>query len=357
MAPAPVDWDLARKVAAKAGQRKPFAQATRIDPTLEADFAALTTQAEALVAAETGLHSLAGPARARVADRTMWVDANIRSFQRLLRPFLEKVDGKFATGWAAPVTKRAAGLELGVMLGWMSARVLGQYDLLVVEDEAPDEQDIVYYVGPNVLAMERRYALPPKEFRLWLALHETTHRAQFTGVPWLRPHFLSLVDTMLKDVEPDPARLIDAIQTVLEKKRAGDDPLADGGVMALIATPEQRGALERIGGMMSLLEGHGDVTMDRAGAALLPSAPRFARILKQRRRETKGLIRLLQRLVGLDAKIQQYAQGETFIHAVEAEGGQPLLRRAWESPEHLPTLAEIRQPKLWIERMAAPLPA
>ena len=101
----------------------------------------------------------------------------------------------------------------------MSTRVLGQYDLLIVEEENPDDQDIVYYVGPNVIALEKRFAFPPREFRLWLALHEVTHRAQFTGVPWLRPHFLSLVEQSLSHVEPDPKRFVAAL--ISEAETAG----------------------------------------------------------------------------------------------------------------------------------------
>jgi coenzyme F420 biosynthesis associated uncharacterized protein len=239
----------------------------------------------------------------------------------------------------------------------MSTRVLGQYDLLVIEDENPHDQDLVYYVGPNVLMMERRYAFPPREFRLWLALHEVTHRAQFTGVPWLRSHFLSLVDELLASVDPDPQRLISALSDVLEKKRAGHDPLADGGVMGLLATPEQKIALDKIGGMMSLLEGHGDVTMDRAGAGLIPNADRFGRVLRQRRQENRGVVKLLQRLAGIEAKLQQYAQGEAFITAVEGVGGTTLLDRAFESPDNLPSIAEIRDPSAWLARMASPVTA
>ncbi len=349
-----VDWELARRVAGRVGSRKPYADAATTDPTLAPDFARFSEQAEELVAAHTGLRSLHGPARARVADRAVWVDANVASFQRLLRPLLTKVEPKMSRRMA-PLTGRVSGLELGMMLGWMSTRVLGQYDLLVVEDEDADEQDLVYYVGPNVVAMERRYAFPPEEFRLWLALHEVTHRAQFTGVPWLRGHFLGLVDQLLTDVEPDPQRILDAVHTVLEKRRSGEDPMADGGVMGLIATPEQKQALAGIGGMMSLLEGHGDLTMDRAGAALLPSAPRFSRVLKDRRQQTRGLMKFFQRLIGLDAKIQQYAQGERFILAVEEAGGEGLFEKVWEKAEHLPTIEEIREPSQWIDRMAAPV--
>ena len=108
-----------------------------------------------------------------------------------------------------PVSRSVAGTQVGLLLGWMSTRVLGQYDQLLIEDEHPEDQDIVYYVGPNVLALEKRFAFPPREFRLWLALHEVTHRVQFTGVPWMRAHFLSLVESTLAGVDPDPKRLLE----------------------------------------------------------------------------------------------------------------------------------------------------
>ncbi|HEY6533094.1 MAG TPA: zinc-dependent metalloprotease [Acidimicrobiales bacterium] len=351
-----VDWTFAEKVAVRAAGREPFAESYHVD-SLQPDFDRLTAQAEALVEAETGLRSLAGPARARVTDRTGWIQANLSSFQRLLRPLLEKFDDRVSTGLAAPLTTRLAGAELGMVLGWMSGRVLGQYDLLVIEEEDPADQDLVYYVGPNVLALEKQHAFPPEEFRLWLALHEVTHRAQFTGVPWLRPHFIGLVHETLGAMEPDPKRLVDAVNRLAESIRAGRNPLADGGLVNLIAGPEQRAVLDKVSGMMSLLEGHGDVTMDRAGEGLVPSAERFGRVLRQRRESARGLNRLVQQLIGLEAKLSQYAEGEAFIAAVERAGGQRLLNRAWEEPGNLPSLLEIREPHRWIERMGAALPA
>jgi len=346
----PVDWELARRVAHRVARREQIPMAEH-GYMLLPDFVEFTAQAEDLVADTTGLRSNAGPARARVADRTQWVDANIASFQRLLRPLLDKMGDKMTSGWLSPVGRRVAAVEMGGLLGWMSTRVLGQYDLLVIEDENPEEQDLVYYVGPNVLALERKFAFPTDEFRLWLALHEVTHRAQFTGVPWLREHFLELINRTLDAVDPDPQRFIDGMKRMVEIRRQGGDPLADGGVAALVASPEQRDVLDEIAGMMSLLEGHGDVTMDRAGADLIPSADRFGRVLRNRRNSAKGMVKLFQRLIGLDAKIQQYAQGEAFIAAVETAGGTELLDRAWEGPEALPSIQEIRDPDQWIERM------
>ncbi|HEY2430197.1 MAG TPA: zinc-dependent metalloprotease, partial [Acidimicrobiales bacterium] len=250
----------------------------------------------------------------------------------------------------AAASRRLTGAQVGLVLGWMSTRVLGQYDQLLIEEEHPEEQDIVYYVGPNVVSIERPYGFPPREFRLWLALHEVTHRAQFTGVPWMRAHFLSLVEGSVAAADPDPRRFLEAIFKAIDLVRQGKNPL-DDGLMALLATPEQAEVLGQVQALMSLLEGHGDVTMDRAAADRIPNAERFSRVLRQRRQETKGAAKLLQQAIGLDAKMRQYEAGERFIEKVEAAGGPALLARVWEAPERLPTLEEIKEPIRWIDRM------
>lgn len=355
MRPGPVDWNVAERTAVRAAGREPLAASYHYD-RLTADFAEATAEAEELVAAETGLHSLSGPARARVVDRAGWVSANVASFERLLRPVVEKLNERAPerSGLRAvpsAVARRTAGVEVGLLLGWMATRVLGQYDLLIVEDENPGDQDVVYYVGPNVLALEKRFAFPPREFRLWLALHEVTHRAQFTGIPWLREHFLSLVERSLDSVDPDPKRFLEAAGRAAQQVRSGQNPFDDGGVATLLAGPEQRQLFDRIGGLMSLLEGHGDVTMNRAGEDRVPSAGRFARALQQRRQQVGGVAKLVQRMLGLEAKLKQYRQGEVFIHYVEDHGGPDALEAAWRGPEWLPTLAEIRSPQDWLDRV------
>ena len=348
----PVDWGLAQRVAERVAGREPFADSYHVDSLLP-DFEELTREAEALVTAETGLVPATGPARVRVADRPAWIAANVRSFQRLLAPLTEKLGERMpGSGPMAAVTRRVTAIELGALLGWMSTRVLGQYDLLLVEDEDPEEQDLVYYVGPNVLALEKRFGFPPREFRLWLALHEVTHRAQFTGVPWLRPHFISLVDGVIGSVDPDPGRLLAAARRAVDEVRSGRNPLDDGGLVALLATPEQREVMDRIGGLMSLLEGHGDVTMDRAGAERIPSAERFSRVLRARRAHRPGPAKFVQKLVGLEAKMKQYELGERFIAEVEADGGPTALARVWSGPELLPSMGEIREPQAWLDRIA-----
>ena len=351
MATDPVDWEVAKNVAYRTAGRDPY-QAAHYRHGLEEDFDRCTAQAEELVAQCTGLRSLSGSARGRVTDRKGWIDANLASFQRLLRPIVTKLGDQVDHGTMRGLGGRIAGAELGVMLGWMSKRVLGQYDLLVIEDENPDEQDVVYYVAPNVLSLERRYAFPPGEFRLWLALHEVTHRAQFTGVPWMRQHFLGLVESTMDSIDPDPKRIAEAVSRLLQARRRGEDVMGQGGVMGLFASEQQLVVINEIAGLMSLLEGHGDVTMDRAGLGLVPSAPRFARVLRNRRQNVRGFARVFQRLSGLEAKMKQYAEGEHFIAEVEKHGGSDLLDRAWAEPANVPSIAEIRNPELWIARVS-----
>ena len=353
MAAEVIDWGFAATVARRMSGVEPFSQSYHAD-SLVADFEELTAEAEELVAVNTGLRSLAGPARARVTDRSGWIDANLAGFRRLLGPISERLGERIGSSPLSPVARRVAGAEVGAMLGWMSGRVLGQYDLLVVEDVEPEAQDIVYYVGPNVLALEKRFAFPPRQFRLWLALHEVTHRAQFTGIPWLREHYLGLLDQVLGAIDPDPKRFLAAIGRMIDQVRAGHNPLDDGGVATLFASEEQRAALEQVGGLMSLLEGHGDVTMDRAGAHLIPSADRFSRVLRQRRQQSRGLVKLIQSLVGLEAKLAQYQQGEEFIAVVEEAGGPEVLDRAWAGAEWLPSMVEIRDPEAWLRRVGVP---
>jgi coenzyme F420 biosynthesis associated uncharacterized protein len=282
-----------------------------------------------------------------VVDRPGWVRNNLASFRHLLDPVLDQLETTALKGTMPGVARSAAGAQLGLVLGWMSTRVLGQYDLLFAGDTSGDA---VSYVGPNIVALERRHGFPPRQFRLWIALHEVTHRCQFTGVPWLRGYFLSQVDQVLAHVTPDPHRLMEAIGRAAQAVRDGKNPLEDAGMLGLVAPPEQLEVIARIQAMMSVLEGHGDVTMDRAGAGAVPDAAWFSRVLRERRNRAPRPVRLLQQLVGIEAKMRQYQLGEDFIRTVESTEGADVMARVWEGPDQLPTMEEIRHPAEWVAR-------
>lgn len=348
----PVDWDLARRVA-----RRVAGRAGTLDPVDAADlhqsFTDLTARAEDLVAEHTGLRSAHGPARSAVLERTDWAEANVESFRHLLAPVTAKLARQMpARQGPVRAARSLTGAEVGALLGWMSSRVLGQYDLLLADQGAGGGQ--VWYVGPNVVSLERRFGFEPQHFRLWLAVHELTHRAQFTGVPWLRDTYLGLVRELTESFDPDPQRLLASLREARSSTRGEAGwSLSDGGLAAVLATPHQRDVMARIGGLMSLLEGHGDATMARVGAAVIPGSDRFAKVLGHRRANRPTPSKLLHRLIGLEAKLAQYAQGERFVAAVEAEHGHRGVDLCWSAPEALPSLAEIREPERWLERMAA----
>jgi coenzyme F420 biosynthesis associated uncharacterized protein len=347
--PDAVDWTLAGRVARRIAGRDPLSD-SYLARSLAEDFAQVTTEAEALVAEHTGLRPR-GSACAEVVERQGWVDANIASMRTLLGPLTNRVAERMGKSPIAGIGRTVAATELGVLLGWFAQRVLGQYDLLVPDDDGAPSDDAVYYVGANVLALEKRFAFRPRDFRLWIAIHEVTHRAQFTAVPWMRSYFLELVHGALGGVDADPRRLVRALLRAVDELRNGRNPLDDGGIVGLLATPEHRDALARVQALMSVLEGHGNRVMNEVGRVHVAGQERMARVLQVRRR-TQGLQGLLWKALGLDTKMRQYEVGEKFVEGVERSGGPHALDPVWRAPANLPTLEELQEPEAWLARVA-----
>ncbi|MET1002818.1 MAG: zinc-dependent metalloprotease [Acidimicrobiia bacterium] len=343
--PDPIDWSTARRVARFVAGRDALSD-SYLGASIHDDFSALTVRAEDLVAEFTGLRP-PGRVAAEVLDRKGWVDANIDSMRRLLEPLMHRVGARMAHSPFAPLGRQIAATEMGGLVGYLSQRVLGQYDLLVPEE---DTGDAVYYVGPNILALEKRFAFRPLDFRFWIAIHEVTHRAQFAGVPWMRAHFFSLVQQAFAVVDPDPSTLARAISKALDEVRRGRNPLDDGGIVGLFASEEQKGAIAQVQALMSLLEGHGNVVMSELGRRHVAGEERMARILHQRR-HARGITGQLHKLLGLEQKLRQYEIGERFVHRVVDRGGFPALDRVWDAPENLPTSTEIDDPDAWFARV------
>jgi coenzyme F420 biosynthesis associated uncharacterized protein len=348
--PDPVDWSTAMRVARLVAGRDQIAL-SYLGASLSRDFAAVTTEAEDLVADFTGLRA-PGRAHAAVLDRAGWVEANVTSMRHMLAPLTEKLGERLAQSPIAPVGRKVAGVEVGSLLGYLSQRVLGQYDLLVPDEPGADDGDAVYYVGPNILALEKRFAFRPLDFRRWIAIHEVTHRAQFTGVPWMRDYFLSLVQGSLSIVDPDPAVLLRAIGRAADALRSGKNPLDEGGLVALFASPQQQEYLGRVQALMSLLEGHGNYVMNELGDRHVHGAERMARVLHTRRQQ-RGVGGQIQKLLGIEMKMRQYEVGERFVRGVEAAAGIGALDAAWRDASSLPTVPEFDDPEAWLARVSA----
>ena len=339
-----VDWPLAAGIAKRVAGRYPL-EGTYHETRLRREAPGLVARAAELVSEETGLSGDGHPS-VTVVSRAQWVETNVAAFGTLLAPAEARLGNQQGIG--ATIAGRVMGAELGAVLGFLSKRVLGQYELVL---PTPDGEfgDSVLFVGANILAMEREHAFRPSEFRFWVALHECTHRLQFVGVPWLRPYFLGLVEELVATTKPEPGRIARVRDEIRVASTTGRPLVDDTGVFGLFATPDQRHLINRVQALMSLLEGHGHVVMDRIGARELVTQQRMSEVLKARRRDARTAI--LLRLIGMEMKLKQYELGERFILTVERRAGWRALDAAWDGPEHLPTLDEINDPDQWLARV------
>jgi coenzyme F420 biosynthesis associated uncharacterized protein len=340
-----IDWPLAVSVAKNVGGRYPL-EGTYHETRLARDVPGLVARASDLVSEETGLEGPGIP-EVLVVSRGDWAATNVESFSTLLAPAEEQLEKH--TGLGSTLAGRVVGAEMGAVLGFLSRKVLGQYELVLPTGDS-EFGDSVLFVGGNILKMERDHAFRPDEFRFWVALHESTHRLQFLGVPWLRDYFLGLVGELVATAAPEPGRM-QRVGAQLQQAAAAGEPLIDeSGMFGLFASEEQRAVIDRVQALMSLLEGHGHVVMDRIGERELVTQQRMSRVLKARRADKRTAA--FMRLIGLEMKLRQYQLGEQFIKGVEKEASWETLNLAWESREALPTLAEISDPQAWLKRVA-----
>ncbi|MFI1713955.1 zinc-dependent metalloprotease [Streptomyces litmocidini] len=299
-----------------------------------------------------------------VVDRAGWIKANVAGFRALLTPLLGKMqERRSSTPGSAvlgAVGGKVTGVELGMLLSFLASRILGQYETF-----APATRDLpagadgggrLLLVAPNIVHVERELDVSPHDFRLWVCLHEETHRTQFTGVPWLRDHLQGEIQSFLAATDVDPGtvveRLREAVQTLAGGRPEGEEGEPSPSLVELVQTPEQREILGRLTAVMSLLEGHADYVMDGVGPQVVPSVAEIREKFQARR--ARGASRLdlaLRRLLGLDAKLRQYRDGERFVRAVVDQVGMDGFNRVWTSPNTLPTKAEIAAPADWIARV------
>jgi coenzyme F420 biosynthesis associated uncharacterized protein len=319
-------------------------------------------RSEELVAEESGIPA-PPPVRWAVVGRADWAEANIRSMTSLLGPLADRLGRRLdSLPWPLRVAQQGiVSVEVGALLGYISRRVLGQYDLLVPEEEPtasrrrrnPAEGAPLYFVGVNMVETERRLGFIPEEFALWVALHEVTHRFQFEGVPWLRDRFLGLVHEYLGSVDLDTKGLSTRFGGAAKKLFSKDIPVEERSPMYLLATPEQRLVLDRIQALMAVVEGHGNYVMDAVGERVIPSFRQMRYLFQRRREQQTAIQRAVSHALGLEMKMRQYELGQAFLNEVTKREGKAALSHLWSDPEQFPTMQELREPALWLRRVAA----
>jgi len=344
-----IDWEVAARAAKRLSPPPPGTSLHDAEETVSELYRA-TAQAADRVAELTDLHEPPVTAITRVVDRPAWIDTNAAGLRTIMDPLIDRLTDERPVGrLAQAVGGRLTGVQVGVVLGFLSGKVLGQFEFF----ERDGGQLLL--VAPNLVAVERQLKVDPRDFRLWVCLHEVTHRVQFTAVPWLRQHMLNEISALTDTIDPDPAelrrRLSSAVGELVKVVRGEGD---GAGLLSVLATPDQRIVLDRVTAFMSLVEGHAEYVMNAVPASVIPSRKVIeSRFAARRRRSGNPLDRLLRRLLGMEAKTRQYTDGSAFVRAVVQRIGVVDFNAIWTSAATLPSKAEIADPPRWIARVHA----
>ncbi|MER7211886.1 zinc-dependent metalloprotease [Streptosporangium sp. NPDC000239] len=347
-----IDWDLA--VATGTRLVRPGPQVSREEARRAvAELRQLSRIAEGHVREFTRIDTETAPVAATVVDRPGWIKANVEGFRVVLEPLTQRMAARKEQTPAivTAVGSRITGVEVGAVLAFLASRVLGQYELFLPPDPSGRQPaGRLTLVAPNIVHAEQELDVNPRDFRLWVCLHEETHRVQFTGVPWLREYVRSQMTDFLLASDMD-------LSTLLDRLRSAADAVADavrggeGNLIDAIQTPEQKEILDRLTAVMTLVEGHGDYVMDAVGPAVVPTVADIRAKFQHRREGGSRLDRTVRKLLGVDLKMKQYAEGSTFVRTVVERVGMDDFNKIWTSPQTLPTQDEIGDPGRWIARV------
>ena len=355
-----INWELAASTAARLTPAGPSLGSAEIGAAVEN----LRLMADISV---PHVHDITGLEAARdlrdssvlVVDRASWAKANTQSFAVMLQPAIEKMlEGRRGTvgPGAASVSGAITGSQLGAILAFLASKVLGQYDPFsaLAENSTAPAAGRLLLVAPNIIAVERELNVAPEDFRLWVCLHEQTHRVQFAAAPWLRHH-------MLDQIEDLSAHLLGNVDSIMERAAAAAKALKDrsapgaapgrGAILDLLQDPVERAAISHLTAVMSLLEGHANVVMDAVDASIVPSVKTIRQRFNARGKDRGAIEKFIRSLLGLDAKMRQYSDGSKCVREVVDAAGMEGFNKVWESADHLPTEPEIHDSKLWLERM------
>ena len=334
-----VDWRLAERVADAVsggdGAGPPLAGG--------ADVEAMSARALERVSAYARLQPAQPPPPPEAVGRSEWAKANLTTMRATLDPLLERL----GTGPLQTAGGMLVGVEAGGVVGFMGRSVLGQYELALLDPERPPR---LLLVAPNLREAARTFDADEAELLEWVVFHEITHAVQFSGVPWLREHVAGLLRELLASVtvEVDPSALLKLPN--MQDLRGLWESVREGGLVHAVAGEQRKAIIDRLQAVMAVIEGHAEHVMDAAGADVLPSLPKLRESLERRRRDKSPLVKLLERLLGLDLKMRQYVVGKRFCDAVVRDWGIEGLNRAWSGPEQLPTLSELDDPPAWVRR-------
>ncbi len=345
-----IDWMIAEKIATRVAGRGDA-------PPLTVELAPLATDAAQRVVAYTRLTPVRELPPPEGVGRREWIAANLGSMRQMLDPVLDRAGDKLGSlkGAKSLSVSVVSTIEIGVVVGFLAQRVLGQYELVLLEETVDDAPPRLLFVLPNLAAAVQSLSAPEGEFVTWVTLHEVTHAVQFSSVPWLQPHMAGLVSELLHSMElrlEGPRRL--RMPSVAEIRRVAG-AVRRGDIVGIFASEGERATIDRVQATMAVIEGHAEHVMDAVAPELLPSLPKLRAALDRRRHSQSGRARLLGKLLGLEMKMRQYDQGKVFCDEIVRRAGTDALVAVFSAPEALPTIDELTDPVAWLLRMGLPL--
>ena len=357
-----ISWEHVREIAFATLEMQRVVPAD-LRPAMVDSYQEMLVDSQKEVSDYTGLRVTGLPDRVEVFDQRDWIDANITSFKFLFDPIsekyvkmlagLEEQQGVGSGRGARRFARTLLSAQVGIIMGYLSRNVLGQFDLSLPE---PDKGGKLYVVEPNVMRIQHEIAADPDDFRMWITLHEVTHSFEFHCNGWLRPYMMSSMQDYLNSIDWKGLARPDILRRMRERDVDEGEALKAGGLINIVATPEQRAILARMQAVMSVLEGYSNHVMDRVGMRLLPTYHEMKRRFDRRRESKSGAEKLFQRLIGINLKMQQYKMGQEFVDAVVEAEGIDFLNKVWERSDRMPTMGEICNPPAWIERTRAGTP-
>lgn len=347
-----IDWEQARAIAVNMNRAASLTAVER--QRLDRSYSELVDKAIPVVGNYVGITLPHSTVSTHAFDRVDWINANIDAFRDMLAPFealaQDESQKSAASQMMAGLNRRVVSLEVGILLGYLSRRVLGQYDIALLGREQI-EGGKLYYVEPNIRHIESSLGLPADDFRMWLALHETTHVFEFEGFPWVRPYFNGMLEEYFGYLKEDAVLLGQGLRNLkifVDRARSGD---TNSSWIEHLMNEKQRELFNRMQSMMSVIEGYSNHVMNAVGRELLADYEPISRKFEYRQANRSQAELLFAKLTGLDVKMEQYRLGEQFIDAIAAQRGHDFAVRVWEGPEMLPTPEELRHPSQWIERV------
>jgi coenzyme F420 biosynthesis associated uncharacterized protein len=354
-----INWNRTRDIAVNMNRGDTLNAVERA--RLDEYYGELVARCIPIVSEYTGAVLPTADQRTFAFDRVDWIEANLVGFKRMFGP-IENLDsptrqqGGFGR-LTSSINQSLLSYELGLMLGYLARRVLGQYDLALLGREPVQDAGKLYYVEPNIRGLERKMELPKDDFRMWLALHETTHVFEFEAYPWVRDHFNLLLDRYMTYMRDDAEQLKQGMQGLkVFAGRVRSRESQNGSWIEAFMTDEQRALFNEMQAMMCVVEGYSNHVMNAVGRDLLKTYDEISRKFEERQKQRTQAEQLFAKLTGLDVKLEQYRAGERFIDEIVRLRGHDTARLVWERAENLPTMAEIRQPEAWLERIAVGTP-